>query len=88
MVWVQGHCYPEFYLQDEDEGEHWFPCQVAGPRAFGSMPDHRPILQKGDNFRIPETKQRRRYVAVQLKAAAVQGTPPSVTEVMEFVPLD
>ena len=88
MVWVTDHSYPEFYLED-DEGEgHWFPCQVSGARAFGEMPETRVILQKGDNFRIPETKQLRRYVAVQLKAAAVRGASPIVSEVMEFVPMD
>ena len=88
MVWVTDHSYPEFYLVDDQQQGHWLPCQVSGARAFGEMPETRVILQKGDNFRIPETKERRRYVAVQLKAAAVRGTPPSVSEVMEFVPLE
>ena len=52
-VWVPGHCYPEFYLEDAEGRGHWIPCQAAGTRAFGSMPEHRPILQKGDNFRVP-----------------------------------
>ncbi len=87
MVWVTDHSYPEFYLVDEEENGHWFPCQVAGSRAFGSMPETRPILQKGDNFKVPETKARRRYVAIQLKASAVRGKKPTVTEITEFVPL-
>ena len=29
-VWVPGHCYPEFYLQDGEGNGHWFPCQAAG----------------------------------------------------------
>jgi hypothetical protein len=87
MVWVTDHSYPEFYLLDEEENGHWFPCQVAGSRAFGSMPETRPILQKGDNFKVPETKARRRYVAIQLKASAVRGRKPTVTEITEFVPV-
>jgi transglutaminase-like putative cysteine protease len=55
-VWIPGHCYPEFYLVDAEGEGHWFPCQAAGTRAFGSMPEYRPILQKGDNFRVPEKK--------------------------------
>jgi transglutaminase-like putative cysteine protease len=48
-VRLPGHCYPEFYLVDAQGKGRWFPCQAAGTRAFGSMFDSRPILQKGDN---------------------------------------
>lgn len=73
-VWVPGHCYPEFYLVDAEGKGHWFPCQAAGTRAFGAMPEQRPILQKGDNFRVPEKpKQRQRYVAELLKGRPVKG---------------
>jgi transglutaminase-like putative cysteine protease len=85
MVWVTDHSYPEFYLVDDQDQGHWFPCQISGSEAFGHMPEVRPIIQKGDNYRIPETKERRRYVALQLKAAAVRGSSPQVTEIMEFV---
>ena len=54
LVRVPGHCYPEFYLMDRNGKGHWFPCQAAGTRAFGSMPDPRPILQKGDNVLASE----------------------------------
>ena len=53
-VWVQGHCYPEFYLNDKEGKGHWFPCQVAGDPAFGGIPETRPIWQKGDDFRLPD----------------------------------
>jgi hypothetical protein len=37
-VWVPGHTYPEFYLEDADGQGHWFPCQAAGAaREFGTM---------------------------------------------------
>lgn len=84
MVWVTDHSYPEFYLLDDEKQGHWFPCQISGSRALGNMPEVRPILQKGDNYRIPETKERRRYVSTQLKAAAVRGGSPDVTEILEF----
>ena len=64
-VWVTGHCYPEFCLVDEKGQGHWFPCQAAGARAFGCIPEMRPILQKGDNFRLCQRKKPR--------AAALSG---------------
>ena len=84
MVWVTDHCYPEFFLQDSSGEQHWYPCQVAGTRAFGSMPDVRPILQKGDNIRIPEKKKGERYASVFLRAKSVKGSPPRIEEVLEF----
>lgn len=80
-VWIPGHCYPEFYLVDGEDNGHWFPCQAAGARAFGSMPEYRIILQKGDNFKVPEMKQRQRYVTEFLKVKAPGSAPPKV----EFV---
>ena len=74
-VWVEGHCYPEFYLEDASGQGWWFPCQAAGTRAFGAMPDQLPILQKGDNFRDPDRPGKSlRYVSEFLKGATVKGT--------------
>ena len=82
-VWVPGHCYPEFYLLDPDGKGHWFPCQAAGSRAFGGIPEHRPILQKGDNFRPPWNKRdRQRYLAEHLDGT---GGRPRVKFVREQV---
>jgi transglutaminase-like putative cysteine protease len=74
-VWVPGHCYPEFYLEDQAGQGYWIPCQAAGDRAFGGIPELRPILQKGDNFRVPEQRQRQRYVSEFFRAADVKGQP-------------
>lgn len=75
-VWVPGHCYAEFYLEDAEGEGYWFPCQPAGDRAFGGIPEHRTILQKGDNFRVPERpRDRQRYVAEFLTG---KGGQPSV----------
>ena len=64
MVWVHGHCYPEFYLEDDQQEGHWFPCESAGNRAFGEMPLTRTILQKGDRFTVPERpRERLRYAS-------------------------
>lgn len=72
-VWVPGHCFPEFYLEDAKGQGHWFPCQAAGARAFGEMQETRPILQKGDDFRV--AGQRKRYVAATFKANNALGDP-------------
>jgi len=79
-VWVPGHCYPEFYLEDAEGKGHWYPCQAAGTRAFGGIPDQKPILQKGDNFKVPERSDRQRYAAEHLTA---RGGKPSVKWVRE-----
>src|SRR5690606_6506387 len=68
VVWIPNHCYPEFYLADESGQGHWFPCQVAGTRNFGSMPEYLPILQKGDRFKVPEKSELQRYLADYLNS--------------------
>lgn len=89
MVWVPDHCYPEFYLSDDEGNGHWFPCQAAGTRAFGSMPEMRPILQKGDNFTVPEKNKPQRYVAEHVAAKPVRGSgAPTVTIIREYVQPD
>jgi hypothetical protein len=79
-VWVPGHCYPEFYLEDADGTGHWFACQAAGTRAFGSIPELRPILQKGDNFKVPEKKEPQRYVAEFLTGNSARGSGRPVVQ--------
>lgn len=63
MVWIPDHCYPEFYLEDPEGQGHWFPCQAAGTRQFGRMDEYRPVLQKGDRFKVAERKVPVRYVS-------------------------
>jgi transglutaminase-like putative cysteine protease len=63
MVWVDGHAYAEFYLEHADGEGHWYPVESAGTRAFGEMPLARVIMQKGDNFTVPERKERLRYAS-------------------------
>jgi len=73
-VWVEGHCYPEFYLVDAAGNGWWFPCQIAGAPAFGGMPDQLPILQKGDNFRDPDRPGKSlRYLSEFISGSAVDG---------------
>ncbi len=88
-VWIQGHCYPEFYLEDDKGQGNWYPCQAAGTRNFGGMFDKRLILQKGDKFEVPEKKKEQRYVAEFLSAKSVKGTGgPQVKFVRELTVVD
>lgn len=73
-VWIPDHCYPEFYLEDQDGKGRWFPCEMTGGDYFGRMPATKPVLQKGDKFKVPEKKGRlQRYVAEWLKVKGVEG---------------
>jgi hypothetical protein len=73
-VWVPQHCYPEFYLVDDEGQGYWFPCQVGGARSFGKIDETRPILQKGDNFKDPERpRERFRFVPEFVKGSAIKG---------------
>lgn len=89
MVWVNEHCHPEFYLERPDGEGVWLPAESAGTRAFGEMPIARPILQKGDNFRVPEKpRERLRYATDYLIARPAQrgGGKPTVKYLREIVP--
>ena len=74
-VWIPGHCYPEFYLQDPEGRGCWFPCQAAGAEAFGTMTEQRPILQRGDSFRVAGESGPKRYVAETLRAKNCVADP-------------
>ena len=67
-VWIPGHTYPEFYLVDDQGNGHWFPCQAAGIYEFGEMNETRPVLQKGDRFKLPGQRKPVRYVIPTLIA--------------------
>ena len=72
-VWVPDHNYAEFYLEDASGKGQWYPCELAGTRAFGQLAQPRPILMRGDNFRVPEKKEAQRYVAEFLKGKTGRG---------------
>lgn len=85
-VWVPDHCYPEFYLEDGDGNGYWFPCQAAGTREFGGITEHRPVLQKGDNFMVPEKKgETMRYVSEYITGTANVGGKPSVRFIRQIL---
>lgn len=84
-VFIKGHCYAEFYLEDDQGEGHWFPCRPAGERAFGEIDAGRPILQKGDSFKNPEnTRERLRWVKEYFHASG-RGKAPKVRFVHQTV---
>jgi transglutaminase-like putative cysteine protease len=84
MVWVDAHQYAEFYLEDEAGKGHWYPVQSAGTRSFGEMPMPKVILQKGDNFRVPERRRERlRYASDFAIFLSTPKSKPSITYVRE-----
>ena len=86
LVWVHEHQYAEFYLVDDQGDGYWFPVETAGTPAFGEMRIARVILQKGDNFQVPERpRDRLRYATDFLTGlpAAPGGAKPKVRYVRE-----
>ena len=85
IVWVHEHNYAEFCLQDATGQLHWFPVESAGTHAFGHMPFARTILQKGDNFSVPERPRTPlRYASNFMVAEGVPGSgKPRVRYIQE-----
>ena len=88
-VWIPNHCYPEFYLEDDEGKGHWFPCQVAGDRQFGQMHEYRPILQKGDRFKVPEYQAPQHYLSefFRCNQQQVGQRDPEVEPIQDLGPL-
>ncbi len=74
-VWIPGHTYPEFYLEDEKGNGYWYPCQPAGNYEFGAMTELKPILQKGDNFKLPGHRKPQRYATPTMTVKNAKGQP-------------
>ena len=75
-VWIPDHCYAEFFMQDKKGNGYWIPCELTGvSKQFGKINTNYPILQKGDNFKVPEKKRKQRYVAEFLKGKTGGGRP-------------
>lgn len=88
MVWIPGHCYPEFYLELNNGGPEsgaWYPCQAAGSELFGEMQEDRPVLQKGDRFRVAETKKIERYVSEFFRCDRRGNGSPQVRFIRQLV---
>lgn len=77
-VWVPGHCYPEFLTKTNEGSNRWVAVEMTGDFPFGQSPEKRPILQKGDNFRIPGSRKPQHYVKQELAIRDYKGTTPPV----------
>jgi hypothetical protein len=73
----------------KDPPGDWYPAESAGTRAFGEMPLARTILQKGDNFRIPERDEKLRYASdFTFGLPTPGGGKPKVKYIREHVLAD
>jgi hypothetical protein len=84
-VFMFGHVYAEFYLEDDDGDGHWFPCEPAPGHTLGAIDDLHPILQKGDSFKNPENPKERQRFVTEYFTAAGRGGKPQVRFVSEMV---
>ncbi len=83
-VWVEGHTYPEFYLEDPQGNGVWIPCESLGDRAFGGMPSYRLLLQKGDRFTMTQKRGPQRYVTPTISGNVERdGAQPVLREILE-----
>lgn len=85
-VWVDGHAYPEFYLEDAAGHGLWIPCESLGAERFGGMNRYQLLLQKGDNFRMAQKSGPQRYVTPTISGSVARGgTQPTLREIRENV---
>lgn len=75
MVWALDYCYAEFYLEDAEGKGTWYPAVLHEDLPLGTVKDTRPILEKGDNFKVPEKKEPLRFVAEFLTGKGGGGQP-------------
>jgi transglutaminase-like putative cysteine protease len=87
MVWVVDGCYAEFYLQDKDNKGYWIPASlIPKDKEFGQVSDTNPIMQKGDNIKVPENKEAYRFVPEFFKASGIGGGKPRPVFVRQLAP--
>lgn len=81
-VWIEGHAYGEFHLEDGQGRGYWIPAQLSGPEWFGEMGEYGPILQKGDRM---YDALRRRYVRYVPESARAFGGTVRLSSVREML---
>ncbi len=85
MVWADNGEYAEFYLQNDQGEGRWYPVVLEGKPEFGQMTNPRIIIQKGDNIRVPEKKQRQRFVVEHVRGRG-GGARPRVRFLRDVLP--
>lgn len=90
MVWLTEGVSAEFYLQNESGEGRWFPCSYGQKSEFGFSTETRPILLKGDSFKVPadvfqvpDQKGEQRSVFESLKCAS--GGPGAGKPQVDFI---
>lgn len=83
-VWIPRHSYAEFYLEDAQGRGHWFPVESTNKEQFGFLPRTEIILQKGDNFRLPEFREPLHYARTIVMGS--DGPQPEFREIFEVIP--
>ena len=87
-VWIPRHSYAEFYLEDANGRGHWFPVESTNKEQFGFLPRTEIILQKGDNFKVPEYAQPLHYARTIVNAAHVKCFLPKIRRPPRSTPID
>lgn len=88
-VWIPRHSYAEFYLEDAAGRGHWFPVESTNKEQFGFLPRTDVIMQKGDNFKVPELAEPTHYARTIIKGSFGRGgAQPEFREIMEILPED
>jgi len=64
--------------QDKTPKGGWYPCVVHQQAELGACTDFRPIIEKGDNFKVPEDKAVQRFVKEFLTGKGGTGGKPAV----------
>jgi hypothetical protein len=86
-VWVPRHSYAEFYLEDAAGRGHWFPAESTNKEHFGFLPRTDVILQKGDNFQMPEYREPTHYAQTTIKGTfPTGGGQPEFKEILQVLP--
>lgn len=86
-VWIPNHSYAEFYLEDAAGVGRWYPVESTNKQQFGFLPRTDVILQKGDNFKLPELPDRLHYARTVLYGKTREGGPqPTFREIFEIEP--
>jgi len=61
--------------KDKGPKGDWYPCVVHEQTELGACSDFRPIIEKGDNFKVPEDKSVQRFVKEFLTGKGGGGKP-------------
>ncbi|MCC9609334.1 transglutaminase-like domain-containing protein [Blastopirellula sp. JC732] len=79
-VWVPGHCYPEVYLKPAVGDPRWVIAEMTNQFPIGESPETRPILQKGDNFRVQGSRRPEHYVKPTMSIKNYESSTPPVVQ--------